>query len=257
MEALIPDGPRLILAVLVMMNAIPIVANMVLRHQMPYTRGVSHGYSQLRLWAPWIPVLVILAGLLGGWAHQWFPIVTGMGVVACVVWIRVRFKSSWPPGVVSKQGLYSPSATIVLVLVLCDAMQQAFGFGDQYSGWHASAGVLACAWTMLGIQKVRESGWAWAQANNVGLMLAERLYIGPTVRRALSRWILRRPSTLVLLGVMGLGIELAGFAFCIPDLRMAYAITVFVFMVFNFVIWGFFEFEWGTVGIAVALGSQV
>jgi hypothetical protein len=256
-EDLIPDGPRLILAVLVMMNAIPIVANMVLRHQMPYTRGVTHGYSQLRLWAPWIPILALLGGLLAGWSQQWNPIVSGIGVVASVVWIRTRFKSSWPPGVVSKQGLYSPSATIVLVLVVCDALQMGFGVGDTHTGWHASAGVLACAWTLLGVQKVRESGWAWAQANNVGLLLAERLYIGPAMRRALSRWILRRPSTLVLLGVMGLGIELLGFAFCIPELRMAYAITVFVFMVFNFVIWGFFEFEWGTVGIAVALGSQL
>ena len=92
-------------------------------------------------------------------------------------------------------------------------------------------------------------------SHNIALLLAERSYLGPAFGRSLRKFALRRPSALVMVGVVGLVLELLAVLFCIPDLRWGFSIAVALFMLVNYILLGFIEPEWALVMVAVAAAS--
>ncbi len=256
MAALTEDIARLILAVLVMINTIKIGGEAVMAKQLPYTRGLGPLLRRPRMWLTLTPLLVFFALFLVLWTKGVAPVLTGWCVIVGVYLVRYWAIHSWKEFDVKDLGLYSPAAALLMVLCCVDSLRE-FGLSVPPAlEWDVSAGIVACAWTMCGIKKVSMSGWNWAYAPNMALLLAERMHMGPGYRRRMIRWFLSRPKHLIFVGVTGLAFELLGVMFCIPDLRMAYAIVVLGMMVFNYLLFGFFELEWGMVGLVVALGGM-
>ena len=249
------DLPRFLLVALVVLNALKMTAEMVLERQMPYSRGVTHGWNQFHLWKSWVPVILVLATSLWLWLIDWNGSFCAVMAIGIIYWIRRSHQITWHDDTVKRLGQYCPSAGVLMVLVIVDVIPDLIGWGHGISGWDASAGVIAYSWSICGINKLRDSGWAWPQSNNIGLLLAERLYIGRPLRRSVTRIIIRKPWILFILGSGSLAIELMGFAFCRPELRMLFGCAIFSLMVFNYLLWGFFELEWGAIGLVVALGS--
>ena len=250
------DVARFSLSALVLINVMKILSAMVLHQQLPYTRGIGHLIRQPRLWLSWIPMLIVFAGLLVTWSLGRIEVYAGGAVVLCVYGVRTAAQRAWSEDQVKKLGHYSPAAAILMAIWLVQCLRL-MGWSVPAGGeWDVAAGLIGYAWTACGFRKLGQSGWKWAQAPNIALLLAERLYTGPGYRRRLSRWILSRPRWLLIVGLIGLVFEVIGFAFFVPDLRMGYAIVVLISMLINFLLFGFFELEWGVIGIVVAIGSQ-
>lgn len=247
---------RISLALLVLLSIMKTTSKAVLAEQMPYTRGVwGQLIRQPQIWMLWLPGFLVLVALLGGWSLGYWVVPTGLGIVLLAVISRAAVERSWPSQDVKRLGIYTPASVLLLVVWLTESMRE-FGLPiPMKTEWDVAAGVVGCSWTICGLRKVQQSGWAWARAPNISLLLAERLYVGPAYRRRLSRWFLERPGWLLVVGIGGLGIELLGVSFCMPELRMGYASAVAVFMLFNYLLFGFVEVEWGLMGIVVALGG--
>jgi hypothetical protein len=143
----------------------------------------------------------------------------------------------------------------MMALLLGDWIFQYAGVGEAPVGFDISAGVLGASWTICGINKVQQSGFGWAGRKNMGLLVAERTNIGPPLGDKLRRFVMNQPGTLRLIGAVGLGLELGGVLFCVPELRMVFAALVVLFLVMNYILLGFFEHEWGLVMVAVAMGT--
>ena len=190
------------------------------------------------------------------WVVDFHPFLSGLGVLTMVLWWRRVDQRGWPEGEVKRLGQYSPAAGVLLVLLVGRAVHEIFGVGGPELGWHLAAGVLAYSWTICGVNKLRQSGIAWAGSKNMALLLAERSTVGPLIQIRLRRWLMNRPGWLRFLGWSGLGIELAGVLFCIPELRLAFSIGLVFFFAFNFLVWGFIELEWALIFLAVALGGS-
>ena len=126
------------------------------------------------------------------------------------------------------------------------------GLPNSSDGWHIAAGMIGVAWTLMGINKLKESGLRWMGSSNMALLVAERSGIGSAPGRQFRRWLMNSPNTLVLLGVVGLFGELVGLLFCFPELRWAYAGFVVVFLLVNWLLLGFLEHEWALVLVVIA-----
>ena len=249
------NAATIMVVLLVLVNVSKMAFEAVLAHNMPMTRGVRQLVLVPKLWLPLIPLFAGFVGLLIGWVLGYAPMVTGLGVLAFVLLSRWSAQRPWTKGTVTNLGLYSPGPSVFLILWSVQSLREFGMVIPEQTEWHIAAGVLSYAWTACGVRKLQQSGWKWAASPNIGLLLAERMYIGTTFRRFLGRWFLARPRMLLLVGVFGLGFELLGVAYCVPDLRMSYAVLVLVFMLFNHILFGFFELEWGLIGVAVALGT--
>jgi hypothetical protein len=252
---MIIEPARIFLAPLVCLTGVVCLANAVLREEMPYTRGLARGLLRADLWIRWtLPVLIYFA-LVSAWALHLYPVWTG-GVAVAMLYLVRRFEQrGWSDINVKTLGTYSPSAACMMALLLGDLLYQQMDIGDAQLGWDISAGILAASWLLCGVNKLRQSGLAWMGSHNIALLLAERSYLGPPIGRSLRKFALRRPGFLVMVGVVGLVLELLAVFFCIPDLRWGFAIAVALFMLVNYILLGFIEPEWGLVMIAVAAGS--
>ena len=249
------NAATIMVALLVFLNVAKMSLEAVLAHHLPMTRGVRQLGLMSKLWLPLIPLFGVFTGLLVGWVLGYTPTTTGLGVLGFVMLSRWSAQRPWAKGTVKNLGLYSPGPAVFLVLWSVQSLREFGMVIPEQTEWHIAAGVLSYAWTTCGIRKLQQSGWKWAASPNIGLLLAERMYIGTAYRRFLGRWVLARPRMLLVVGIFGLGFELLGVIYCVPDLRMGYASAVLVFMLINYVLFGFFELEWGLIGVAVALGT--
>jgi len=250
------DTARVLLAILVLLNVIKISSETLLAHQLPYTRGVQHLLSQTKLWVRWTPLLFFFCCLLIAWSAEQLELYAGAGILLCVYGVRAAAEKAWPGGQVTDLGNYSLAASLLMAIWIVQCLRSMGWSISPDVEWDVAAGLIAYAWVACGLRKVGQSGWGWARAPNIALLLAERMYTGPNYRRQLSRWFMDRPQWLLLVGVGGLLFELGGFVFCFPELRMGYAVAVMFCMLFNYILFGFFELEWGLVGLVVAVGSQ-
>lgn len=247
---------RISLALLVLLSIMKTTSKAVLADQMPYSRGVwGQLIRQPRTWMVWLPGLFVLVTLLGCWSLGYWVVPTGLGIVFLAVISRSAVVRSWPSQDIKRLGMYTPASVLLLAVWLTECVRESGLPIPANTEWDVAAGIVGCSWTLCGLRKVQQSGWAWAQAPNISLLLAERLYVGPAFRRRLSRWFLDRPGWLLFVGIGGLGIELLGVSFCMPELRMGYASAVAGFMLFNYLLFGFVEMEWGLMGIVVAMGG--
>ena len=255
MEAIVLSPGRVLVGGLVFLGGLKMLAEMLHNREMPYSRGVGEALRQPKRWLPWCPSILALGIATVAWVYAFLPYVSGLAVIALILVFRRADQRGWPVGTVKRLGQYSPGAGVVLALLLGRAIHEHLGLADEQLGWHIAAGIVSYSWTICGVNKLRQSGLAWVGSDNIALLLAERAYLGPPARDQLLRWFLGQPRWLNLMGGVGLGAELAGVMFCVPALRMGYALSIVVLMTLNFVIWGFIEFEWALIGLAVAMGS--
>jgi hypothetical protein len=249
------EPARIFLSILVCLTGVVSLANAVLREEMPYTRGLVRGLFRVDLWIRWVLPVVTYFLFVGAWAVHIYPLWTGGAAVAMLYLVRAFEQRGWSGIIVKTLGVYSPSAVCMMAILLGDLLYQQMDIGDAELGWDISAGILAASWMLCGVNKLRQSGLAWMGSHNIALLLAERSYLGPPIGRSLRKFALRRPSLLVMVGVVGLGLELLAVVFCIPDLRWGFSIAVALFMLVNYILLGFIEPEWGLVMVAVAAAS--
>jgi hypothetical protein len=255
MAEVILEPARVFLGLLVVLNGFISLGNAGLAHEMPYTRGLIRGLMWVALWARWGLPGLVYAALVMAWAVQIHPYWTGTGAIAMLYFARWVEQGNWSGTIVKTLGVYSPAATCMMALLLGDWIFQYAGVGEAPVGFDISAGVLGASWTICGINKVQQSGFGWAGRKNMGLLVAERTNIGPPLGDKLRRFVMNQPGTLRLIGAVGLGLELGGVLFCVPELRMVFAALVVLFLVMNYILLGFFEHEWGLVMVAVAMGT--
>jgi hypothetical protein len=202
--------------------------------------------------------LVMLA-LVGAFVMRRFQEGAAFGIIALMIVIR-RFEiRQWPGDIVVRLGKYVPAGAALTAWLVAQPILRGFGIAPERAhvlGWHASCGVLAGAYVLAAIAKLRESGWVWMHPRYQALLIAERAYYGPPALRGLRAWIAsgRRSSSVV--GVVGLFGEIVAILFVVPALRLP--ILAFVLLL-NFGFWvllGYLELEWMVVFVAVTLLSM-
>ena len=200
-----------------------------------------------------IPATLIYALCVGCFVFEVFPFASVCAVIGWVLWIRHREKKLWDGNLVVRLGKYAPSAACLLVYLVGTAIAPWIGLDAHTLGIDLACGALGGAWFITGWKKLQLSGIRWMSKESIGLLIAERAYIGhPTLRR-MRRGIVRSPALLLFIGILGIAIELAGLAFCVPSLRLTYAISIDIFLVGIAILLGYVEPEWVIIILALAL----
>lgn len=197
--------------------------------------------------------------LVGFFLTRRFPEATAFGIIALMIVIR-RFEiRQWPGDIVVRLGKYVPAGAALTAWLVTQPISRAFGVSAERAhglGWHASCGVLAGAYVLAAIAKLRESGWVWMHPRYQALLIAERAYYGPPALRGLRSWIASGKRSSTVVGVVGLFGEIVAIAFVVPALRVP--ILAFVLLL-NFGFWvllGYLELEWMVVFVGITLLSM-
>jgi len=252
MEAGVIEGGRILFALCLGLSWMNSALHVLNTTSMPYSRGIGLPPN------PWQRVAgLVLAGLvflatLFAWAVRWQELWAGLMVLGCIVLIQLWERKGWRGDTVLRLGKYSPSGSALAGYTVATLVAPSLGLPIEQAGWEGACGVMASAWFVSGWKKWSRSGMRWLSTQNTGLLVAERTYLGPRPLRDARRWLVTKPWLLGMMGVLGLLLEIAGIAFCIPDLRWAYAITVVALLGFTLLFLGYFEPEWALVMIALA-----
>ena len=255
MPAMTVEAHRVLLGVLLFLNGGISVANTWSHNSMSY----SHGVGLPKIVAAFtgrffLPGLVYGCAILA-WVLEVEPLWAGLTAILVLMWFRRMEEREWPGKTVVSLGSYAPAA-LCLLGVICGQALWHLGFLDNASGgWDIAAGIIGGGWTLSGVNKLRDSGLAWMGARNMALFVAERSVIGNPYARRLRGWMMNSPNLLVLVGWFGLIGELAGLLFCFPQCRPMFAGFVCVFLIANWVFFGFMEHEWGLVMVAIAIAG--
>ncbi len=223
--------------------------------EMIYTRGTqikftSSAWKQLLpAWLIFVPACIIFS--LAHW-----ELASGIVILACIYWIRHWEISLWRERIVVDLGKYSPSGTCLFFYLIGYALAPYFDLNPQLVGLELACGVTASAWILSGWKKIEHSGLKWISSKTMGLMFAERAYIGHPILRSIRRYCLYHKSFLFLIAFMGVFLELLGVMFIFPDFRMYYAIIINILMIFTAFLLGYIEPEWMISIVALALMSK-
>ncbi len=196
-------------------------------------------------------VALIIAFVIG--SHpEW----SALGIVVSLALIR-RFEiRQWPGDIVVRLGKYVPSAACLLAWLVSQPVLRAFGFDTDSTrrlGWNSACGVMAGAYVLAAIAKLRESGWVWVKPRYQALLIAERAYVGLPIFRGIRSRAARSRSTSAVIGFAGFVSEFLAIAFVVPVAR-PYVVALVVLLHAGFVILlGYFEPEWVIVIIAVTM----
>jgi hypothetical protein len=189
------------------------------------------------------------------WVIEINPWWAGIAIIVLLSWLRRKEQAEWTQDLVVSLGSYAPSAVCLVGVCLGRGLWLFGGLPNSTDGWHIAAGMLGAAWTIMGVNKLKESGLRWMGPRNMALMVAERSHVGSATGRRLRRWLMNSLKPLLILGIVGLLGELGGVLFCVPEFRPAYAGFVVVFMFVNWLLLGFAEHEWALVWVAVAMAG--
>ena len=252
METVVIHGGRWLFGLCLFMSWLNAALHIVNAESMPYTRGMSFralfdGKRGLLL-AGTVAYLV----LVGFWTAGIQPAWTGLAIVCAIGLIQALEAAQWPGDTVVRLGKYSPSGSALAGYVVAYFIAQHMGLAPDEAGWEAACGVMGAAWFLAGLKKWVRSGSRWFWGQTTGLMLLERAYMGPKVIRSLRIGLVSSPFTLKFIGVIGLAVELAGIAMCVPDLRWAFTAMVVVLLGLTAVVLGYTEPEWMLVLIALS-----
>ena len=220
---------------------------------MLYNRGVLGNLLLDARRRRFIPATLVYVACVSCFVFQWMEWVAGCATIACVLWIRHKETQLWSGNLVVRLGKYAPSAACLLVYLVGYALAPLFGMSSSGLGVDLACGALGAAWCITGWKKLQLSGVRWMSTRSIGLLIAERAYIGPPILRSLRRGIVRSPALLLAIGIIGIVVELAGIAFCFPSLRLTYAITIDVFLIGIALLLGYTEPEWVVIILALAL----
>jgi len=221
--------------------------------EMIYTRGI-----QRRLWAhpawKWlIPTTIPFVLSCYLFCAGLYEVPAGIVIVGAIFWIRRWEISLWHNNIVVNLGKYSPSGTCLIAYLAGYAIAPYFNLDPQSTGVEVACGGLGAAWFLSGWKKIEYSGWNWMGKRNIGLLLAERAYIGNKWFRTIRRQLIRSPFALRTIGFLGVFLEMAGIIFCFPEYRIAYAVIINLLLLGTVVLLGYYEPEWMLIIIALAI----
>jgi hypothetical protein len=187
------------------------------------------------------------------------PEIVAVALLASMAAIRRFEVMQWEGDVVVRLGKYVPAAASLLAWLIADGVLQACGYDVEEAralAWNASCGVMAGAYVLAGIAKLRESGVQWVHPRYQSLLIAERGYSGPRWVRSFRVAIARSRTASWVVGVSGLGIEFAAIALVVPVLRWPATAAVLLVNAGFALLLGYVEVEWVAVIVAVvALAS--
>jgi hypothetical protein len=197
---------------------------------------------------------LVFAGLLAWWLRGPVPEAAAATILVVLVLLRRWETAQWPQGEVVRLGKYVPAAACLSGWLLLQLIGHFLGWEEaarEAAGWEAAAGVIAAQYGMAGLAKLRETGLGWVGWQHQALLIAERAYSGPRVLRLLRQQVARLPAVCAVIGVVGLGLELGGLLYIVPQLRVGIAALVLL-LYFNIaLLLGYLEPEWWLVIVAV------
>lgn len=247
------EAHRVLIGALLFLNGGISAANTWSHRSMSYSKGVGlRGIAAAFTGRFFLPGLVYGSAILA-WVLEVKPLWTGLTAILVLMWFRRMEEQEWPGKTVVSLGSYA-AAALCLLGVCCGQVLWHLGFLENASGgWDIAAGIIGGGWTLSGVNKLRHSGLGWMGARNMALFVAERSVIGTPSAQRLRGWMMNSPNFLVLVGTFGLIGEITGLLFCFPQFRPAFAVFVCVFLVLNWILFGFLEHEWGLVMVAIAM----
>jgi len=223
--------------------------------EMLYTRSVRGRLFFDRRVVAFLPLTVLFGVAVVGFVLQWMEVFSAIIVVLAIVGIRRWEISRWKDNIVVDLGKYAPSASCLVAYLCGYGVALWLGSPPEAMGTEVACGALGAAWFLTGWKKLQLSGVRWMSTESMGLLMAERAYIGTPPLRALRRAVIRSRSLLLVIGFLGLVLELGGLAFCMPSLRMAYALTIEGLLIGVAILLGYVEPEWMGIILALALMS--
>jgi hypothetical protein len=215
-------------------------------------RGSAPGRKVAAMVAATLGFLGLIAAFVADFHLEW----TALAIVASLAAIRRLEIRQWPSDIVVRLGKYVPSAACLLAWLVSQPILRALGFDQQtarHLGWNSSCGVLAGAYVLAAIAKVRESGWSWMHPRYQALLVAERAYAGLPVFRGIRTIVASSRPAAAVIGFAGFATELAAIAFVVPSARPAVVALVILLHAGFLVLLGYFEPEWVLAMIAVTL----
>lgn len=217
----------------------------VLEGAPPKSRALPLGAATLLF------VALALSFTLGYWM-EW----VGLGLFVMMSIIR-RFEiAQWEGDIVVRLGKYVPTAACMLGWLVTQLVLGAMGYEEaerHQLGWDAACGMLAGAYVLAGIAKVRQSGWVWTHPKYQALLLAERGFIGPPWVRKVRLAAARSRPVASVIGISGFLIEFVAAAYVIPAARPVVLAAVILLHLGFMLLLGYFEFEWVVVMTATTL----
>jgi hypothetical protein len=185
-----------------------------------------------------------------GWTRQLF----GWSILGMLLMIRSWEVRQWNREIVVGLGKYVPTAAATLGYLVTAGLVAVLApsWNADTAGWQAGCGVMAGSWGLAAFAKIRESGFVWASAGNVALLVRERSYMGPASLRRLRRWVSNHVLLCLLASYVGFWGEAAGLLFVVPELRWPAAVASTLFQLGIMLLLGYFELEWIVVMVALA-----
>ncbi len=203
----------------------------------------------------WRRLVLPTAGIVGAAAALAVSLPLAMGLAfVTLTGLALREAADWGRGLVPSLGQYGPTAAALggwLVAWLVAGSQPTDARLD--AAWAAACGVLGGAYLLAGVSKVQQAGWAWVRPQHLGLVLLERSHRGAPWQRRARRWMAHQPALCAAGAGLALLIELAGPAFCVPELRLPYAAAAGAMQLGFALLLGFWEIEWLLLLPALAL----
>ena len=244
---------RILFAICLALSWMNSVTHIIQSDEMVYTRGMQARVWHKSAWKYLFPTSIIFLLLCVAFTIEYFEVLSGVLIIAMIYWIRRWEISLWHNNIVVRLGKYSPSGSCLFVYLIGCIIGPYFDQDPQALGLEISCGALGAAWFLAGWKKIEYSGLQWMSRQTVGLLIAERVYIGHPLARGIRKQILKHPILLTIIGVLGLVLELIGPVFCFPELRMAYAIIINLLLAGTTFIFGYVEPEWMLIILALAM----
>ncbi len=194
-------------------------------------------------------------GLIALFLKQASPEWVALVILLVLLGIRRLEIIQWPDNIVVKLGKYVPSAACLLAWLIASVTLRWTGKPVEDAralGWQAACGVMAGAYVLAAIAKLRQSGFSWAHPRYQALLVAERAFAGPRWLRAVRLQAARSKAASTVIGFVGLFAEFLAVLFIVPAAR-PWVIALVIALHLGFILLlGYFEIEWILVLVAVA-----
>jgi hypothetical protein len=199
---------------------------------------------------------IVVVGVTGAFVFQTYPLVAALIYLVVLAVYRQWEKVQWEGDIVVKLGKYVPAAAALLGYVLGCGIAILIDYEDPYwAGWEVACGFMGACYSLAGVAKWLKVGSKWFDGIGMQMLIYER--------SLLSRGLLKRirersgRSWRLCAGLTGGGflVELFGFMYIFPSLRLLYLGLAAPMVVGFFVFLGYFELEWALVLIALTLLS--
>jgi len=184
------------------------------------------------------------------------PELVAAGILLALISIRRVEIAQWHDDIVVRLGKYAPAGACLAGWLAADVALQLWGkpaAEARLLGWNASCGVMAGAYVLAGLVKLRKSGLGWVRADRQALLVAERAFAGPRWLRSLRLAVVRSKTASLGAGIFGLGVELGAIGLVYPPARLPVAAAVLALHGGFMLLLGYFEIEWLAVLMAIVL----